>query len=576
MFKLTFYRRIQLSFLLFIIVPIITVSVISFILIKETMVEKLQLSNENFLNVIIDEIGKTIDDVSFSSHFMVNDTSFRTYLKNFADADKLRTYDDYVNFSEIKGVFSLITSKPLNNQISMYLINRKRFIIPSNEEDLKAVNGSIDYLFEKVDFNKPETLQWLGMVTDQSSNEGTYYIARVIYDKHEKQYLSVLIIGISESYFEGLLKPVGFGKIVLFDAGGNRIAGNTELSPHDSDPKSSNLRSEVTLDKTDWTLVYEANKEAFTGKISRTFFTGIGGVILFFILFSITSLFMARRLHRPIQKLQRVIRQFGIGNLDVRLEVKGGDEIAELGHTLNTMMDQLKGLIYDIEQEQEQKRVMELDALFMQIRPHFLINTLNSIKCSLILQKDQLHSGVIDSLMSLLRAYLKINEPTTLLEECELLGHYIDIMKIRNEIPLELVVDLEPDLKQWVIPKLMLQPLIENAIVHGLVDNPDAKISIHARRDQNCIMIDIEDNGSGMEEEQLSVLNHQLQSNDTDQHASYTRVGLINVVQRLRLSFGPTATLCLYQNNMGGVTAFLQIPIHDHQVFIPGGRSYDA
>ncbi|MEK4512794.1 sensor histidine kinase [Paenibacillus sp. FSL K6-2524] len=240
------------------------------------------------------------------------------------------------------------------------------------------------------------------------------------------------------------------------------------------------------------------------------------------------------------------------------------------------MMDQLKGLIYDIEQEQEQKRVMELDALFMQIRPHFLINTLNSIKCSLILQKDQLHSGVIDSLMSLLRAYLKINEPTTLLEECELLGHYIDIMKIRNEIPLELVVDLEPDLKQWVIPKLMLQPLIENAIVHGLVDNPDAKISIHARRDQNCIMIDIEDNGSGMEEEQLSVLNQQLQSNDSDQHASYTRVGLINVVQRLRLSFGPTATLCLYQNNMGGVTAFLQIPVHDHQVFIPGGRSYDA
>lgn len=576
MFKLTFYRRIQLSFLLFIIVPIITVSVISFILIKETMVEKLQLSNENFLNVIIDEIGKTIDDVTFSSHFIVNDTSFRTYLKKFADADKLRTYDDYINFNEIKGVFSLITSKPLNNNISMYLVNRKRFIIPSNEEDLKLVNRNLDHLYEKIDFNKPETLQWLGMVTGKSSNEGTYYMARVIHGSHEKEYLSVLIIGISESYFERLLKPVEFGKIVLFDAGGNRIAGNTKLSSHDSDPKSSNLRSEVTLDKTDWTLVYEANKEAFTGKISRTFFTGIGGVILFFILFSITSLFMARRLHRPIQKLQRVIRQFGMGNLDVRIEVKGGDEIAELGHTLNTMMDQLKGLIYDIEQEQEQKRVMELDALFMQIRPHFLINTLNSIKCSLILQKDQLHSGVIDSLMSLLRAYLKINEPTTLLEECELLGHYIDIMKIRNEIPLELVVDLEPDLKQWVIPKLMLQPLIENAIVHGLVDNPDAKISIHARRDQNCIMIDIEDNGSGMEEEQLSVLNQQLQSNDSDQHASYTRVGLINVVQRLRLSFGPTATLCLYQNNMGGVTAFLQIPVHDHQVFIPGGRSYDA
>lgn len=165
------------------------------------MVEKLQLSNENFLNVIIDEIGKTIDDVTFSSHFIVNDTSFRTYLKKFADADKLRTYDDYINFNEIKGVFSLITSKPLNNNISMYLVNRKRFIIPSNEEDLKLVNRNLDHLYEKIDFNKPETLQWLGMVTGKSSNEGTYYMARVIHGSHEKEYLSVLIIGISESYF---------------------------------------------------------------------------------------------------------------------------------------------------------------------------------------------------------------------------------------------------------------------------------------------------------------------------------------------------------------------------------------
>src|SRR5690606_35533183 len=129
----------------------------------------------------------------------------------------------------------------------------------------------------------------------------------------------------------------------------------------------------------------------------------------------------------------------------------------------------------------EQKRVMELEALFMQIRPHFLINTLNSIKCSLILQEDRLHSGIIDSLMSLLRAYLKVNEPATLQEECKLLGHYVDIMKIRNEIPVELKVDLVPGLEQTVIPKLILQPIIENAIVHGLMDRPDAVITVRAR-----------------------------------------------------------------------------------------------
>ncbi|MFU1794503.1 sensor histidine kinase [Paenibacillus azoreducens] len=562
MFKLTYYKRIQLSFLLFIIVPIITVSVISFVLIKETMVEKLQLTNENFLNVMIDEVGKTIDDVTFASHFIVNDTSFRTYLKNFADTDRLRTYDDYTNFTQIKGVFSLITTKPLNNNTRMYLVNRKRFIIPSGEDDLSAMHKSLDALYQKINFNQPETLQWLGMMRDEPGKEGTYYIARIIYDDHEKEYLSVLLIGISEPYFEKLLKPVEFGKVALFDAKGSRIAGSTELAPPNTAYAHSNLHSEMTLDKTDWTLVYEASKEAFTGKISRTFYMGIGGVILFFIIFSISSMFIAKRLHRPIQKLQRVVRQFGMGNLDARLEVKGRDDIAELSRTLNTMLDQLQGLIHDIEREQEQKRVMELEALFMQIRPHFLINTLNSIKCSLILQKDYVHSGIIDSLMSLLRAYMKFNETATLQEECELMRHYIDIMKIRNEIPVQLTIDLEPDLKSWKLPKLMLQPIIENAIVHGFVDHPDAKVWISAHKKDDFIRIEIENNGEGMEEEQLCRLNDHLLNCDREPDPSYQRVGLINIAQRLKLSFGPEATLSLGTNMHNGITARIQIPIH--------------
>ncbi|MFX3631517.1 MAG: sensor histidine kinase [Candidatus Pristimantibacillus sp.] len=577
MFNSTFYRKIQVSFLVFIILPIISVSVISYVLIKESMVEKIQLSNDNFLNVIIDEIGKTVDDVTFSSHFIVNDTSFRTYLNNFADTKRLQTYEDYKNFTEIKGVFSLITSKPLNNNIRMFLVNRERFIIPSNEEDdLKLINKNLDGLLATTDLNKSENLQWLGMVRDEKDNKGTYYMARVIVDQHDKQFLSVLIIGISESYFEKLLKPVEFGKVALFDKSGDRIAGNTEISLNEVSSSRSTLRSEMTLNKTNWSLVYEANKEAFSGQISKTFYTGIGGIILFCIIFSISSVFIAKKLHSPIQKLQRVVRQFGSGNLDARLEVRGKDDIAELSQTLNTMLDQLQNLIHDIEQEQEQKRVMELDALFMQIRPHFLINTLNSIKCSLILQKDQLHSGIIDSLMNLLRAYLKVNEPTTLLEECKLLEHYIDIMKIRNEIPVELSIDLEPGLEQLVIPKLMLQPLIENAIVHGLVDQLDAQILVRASRERDGIVIEIEDSGSGIEEDQRQTLNDQLQLSFSEQYASYNRVGLINVVQRLRLSFGPTASLTLCPNAVGGTTAVLRIPNNNQQLYLPGGQNDDA
>lgn len=573
MLKLTYYRRIQLSFLIFIILPVLTVSVISFVLIKETMVEKLQLSNENLLNVIVKEIGKTVDDVTFASHFIVNDTSFRMYLKNFASTDRIRTYADYVNYKQIKDGFSLITSKPLNNNIRMYLINRKQFVISSAADDPTLVDGSLDHLFDRVDLNKPEALQWLGMVREPDDKNGAYYMARVIRDNAETEYVSVLLISISASYFEGVLKPVEFGKLALFDSAGSRIAGSPDLPLHASHTEASGLRSEVTLDKTDWTLVYGASKEVFTGKISRTFYVGIGGVIFFFIIFLFTSMVFAKRLHSPILKLQRVVRQFVKGNREVRLDVKGKDDIAELGSSLNGMLDQIKQLISDIEQEQEQKRVMELEALFMQIRPHFLMNTLNSIKCSLILQDDHVHSGIIDSLMSLLRAYLKVNEPTTLLEECRLLGHYVDIMKIRNEIPLELQVDLDPGMEQFVIPKLLLQPLVENAIVHGLVDHPKARIRVAAWKTEDQIRIELQDNGDGMEAEHLEKLNAQLQCSDPEQYSSYRRVGLINVVQRLRLTYGPDAAIRLSNRPEGGVTAQLWIPMSDKVAFIKGGQA---
>lgn len=570
MFKLTYYRRIQLSFLVLIFIPLIVVSTVSFLLIRGSMVEKLQLSNENFLNVMTDEMNKTVDDVTFASHFIVNDANVRANLKSFADTKRINNYNDYVLFTQIQDLFNLINTKPLNNNIRMYLVNRQHFVISSGTENLTGMNASVTQLMKRVDLNEPEKLQWLGMA-DSGLGNRSYYIARVIYDSREKQYVSVLLVSIAESYFSKLLSPVEFGKVAVFDSSGELISGNPELSLEENTESGHNVRTFRDISKSSWKLVYEASEKEWSGQISRTFYTGLIVVILLFLVFLMTSMVIAKRLHSPIHKLQRVVRQFGLGNLDVRLDIKGRDDIAELGRTLNTMLDQLQQLIHDIEQEQEQKRVMELEALFMQIRPHFLINTLNSIKCSLILQQDKLHSGIIDSLMSLLRAYLKVNEPTTLEEECKLLAHYIDIMKIRSEIPLKLEIDLEPKTKELIVPKLILQPLVENAIVHGFVDHPSPTIRVISRQVAGGIRIEIEDNGSGIEEETLGRLNRRLMFND-EEDGSYQRVGLINVVQRLRLTFGEEAAMTISNLQQGGTSVSLYLPLGIHHVFLSGGN----
>ncbi|WP_435166066.1 cache domain-containing sensor histidine kinase [Paenibacillus glycanilyticus] len=575
MTRLTYYRRIQLSFLLFIIFPILAVSVISYTLLKQNMIEKFQISNNSMLNVIVGEIDRTIDDVTFASHYIVNDSELRASLNLFADTSRLNTYTDYTRFIRIKDSFSLITSKPLNNSIHMYLVNRANFILSPDSENLAAINSKLAPLLKNVNASKPVVLQYLGLLHDNADDDGTYYLARVIGDGGGKPYTAVLLVGIEGSYFEKLLERVEFGQIALFDGTGKRIAGSPDVRLQSDDSSDSVYRNQLTLDKTDWKLAYETSEDSLFGQISRAFYIGIGLVLVFTLVFSVISLLFARKLHNPIQKLQRVARQFALGNRDMRLEVKGRDDIAELGHSFNQMLDEIEVLITNIEQEQEQKRVMELEALFMQIRPHFLINTLNSIKCSLILSKDQVHSGIVDSLMNLLRAYLKVNTPSSLEEECRLLGYYVDIMKVRSEMPLSIEVRIEPELKSFVVPKLVLQPIVENAIVHGLDEKDELHIVVHAYREQGRIYIAIEDDGGGMEEEQLVWLNRQLNASsdleldpDAEDYVPYERVGLRNVIQRLKLTYG-SAEMKLIANAAGGITVILSIPIPSP---IPAGK----
>lgn len=534
------------------------------------MLDKLHATNENMLNVIGAEFSKTIDDATFASHFIVNDEGFKTSLRKFADVKRLNSFADYENLSQIKAVFSLINSKTLNKQTHMYLINRQHFIIPSGDDEPAKLLPHLPELYGKINFEQPERLQWLGLLEDEGASK--YYIARVIYDRVSKGHTAVLLIGIEQSYFENALQSVKSWDVALLDEHGDRIAGSTQLLASNPNKADNRMRSEVVLSKNGWKLVYEISNNTFRGIISRTLYIGSAEVMLFVIIFSLFALLISKRLHRPIEQLQQVAGQFGNGKLDVRLQVKGDDELASVSQTINLMLDQLQQSIYEMERQQEQRRVLELEALFMQIRPHFLLNTLNSIKCSLMLQKDRLHSGMIDSLMSLLRAYMKFNAPATLKEECELMAHYIDIMQMRSDIPIQLQVDVEPQLQLFTFPKLLLQPLVENAIIHGFVDTDvdmegndarrhQSQIWISVYHDSDTIVIEVADNGAGMDESMLQRLNERVLRCSDEPDPSYKRVGLVNVAQRLKLSFGSEATLSFAHNRYDGITARMQIPV---------------
>ncbi|MFD0693812.1 sensor histidine kinase [Paenibacillus sp. GCM10027628] len=562
-FRSSFYRRIQISFLLLILLPTALVAFFNYTTTNRDVKEKITLSNESVLAVMGKDLNKMIDDLTYASNFFVQDSNVRLQLRSFADVKAIDSYANLKSYQQIKDFFSFVTAKTMNREIIMFLANRSDFITQS--VDSYEPDGIIydwNQVKPRVDFDEPKFIQWLGLVDSKDQQGRIYYMSRVLRDPDDNELLATLLIGIPESYFTKFFGQAPSGELSLFDANGNLIAGNANIPFERKAADQSNIRNEIMIDKAGWKLVYETPSSQVTGQISRTFYISLLIILPFFILFWLISFFIARRLYRPVRLLQRGARQFGEGNRSVRFQAEGKDEMAELGRTLNEMLDQINALIINIEQEQEQKRVMELQALFAQIRPHFLLNTLNSIKCNLSLEGDALHSGQIDALMSMLRAYMRINEPATLESESKLLVHYVDIMKMRSDLDVELQITLADEVTDKEVPKLLLQPIVENAIVHGFADmDSDLRIMLTAFETNGMLEIRIADNGKGIPQNKLQQLNELLEQGEGAHQASYKRIGLINVLQRLRLTYGPSTTMRLENRTGEGTAVCLRIPL---------------
>ena len=271
----------------------------------------------------------------------------------------------------------------------------------------------------------------------------------------------------------------------------------------------------------------------------------------------------SRSIHKPVQKLSDAAKEVSHGKFDGEpVHVQSSDELKLLGDSFNTMRSNIQGLIKEIKDQSEQDMLMkelELKHLQNQINPHFLFNTLNTVSKMAYLEDANATSRLIESLATMMRYSLgDLNHMVDLQEEIKMVTNYVHIQSIRFMERIEFYIDAIEEKSQVLIPRLTIQPLVENAFIHGIESLEEGgKIEVLVSEEAGDIIIEVRDNGVGISPEQQQKLLH----NDNQEHVGHvTGIGLSNVYKRLQLFYQREDVLEIDSNIGKGTTIRLRIP----------------
>lgn len=293
-----------------------------------------------------------------------------------------------------------------------------------------------------------------------------------------------------------------------------------------------------TLNQADWKIVGVIPKRAIAESVSYIKILMIMLVAVAVAVSMVVAELVAASVTRPIDALVDAMEQVYIGNLDVSVRTDGTDEIGVLYRSFNHMTGEMKRLIDTIYREQEALRKQELKALQAQINPHFLYNTLDSIIWSLRMRQVEESIDMLSALTDFFKISLsKGKDIITIEEEVKHISSYLSIQHQRYREKFDYDINVDPALLGCRTPKLILQPMVENAIYHGLKPKEGTGyLYIHIFAEGEDILMRVEDTGMGMPKERVDRLNEELASISSDQQG--TGYGVRNVNDKIKIVFG--------------------------------------
>ncbi len=274
------------------------------------------------------------------------------------------------------------------------------------------------------------------------------------------------------------------------------------------------------------------------------------------LIFAVPVYLLLKRLLVPVRQLEEEMNQVKEGNLSVRARVYRQDEIGSLSEHFNEMLDQVETLVDELANQKMLKREAELEALSYQITPHFMYNTLSSIRYAAILEGYEEIGGLLQAFIELLRLSASDRGAfITVQQEVRMVDNYIRLQQFRYKDTFEAELTIEPGAENFYVPRLLIQPLVENAILHGLDHMEEGNlIEVDVRRKDELLEIRVTDNGSGMTGEEIQTLL------GGGFHSKFSGIGINNILERLRLYYGDRGSLNYLSPEEGGTIAVITLP----------------
>ena len=314
-----------------------------------------------------------------------------------------------------------------------------------------------------------------------------------------------------------------------------------------------------TIENNGWKIIKTISTDYLYEEINRIQrYFNVGGVIYGLVII-LYILFFSFRYTEPMMKMMSVIKKVEQGDLTVRTEVKSNDEVGQLGNSLNNMIGEMQVLIEQLIREEQEKKEVELEALHAQINPHFLYNTLNTIKWMAKIQGNSSVSKAITALVKLLRISTNLGRGMiSLKEEIDYVMNYIVIQKLRFRKSIDIAYNIDDDCMNLTVPKLILQPIVENSIIHGMEDEQqELNIEINGFVKEDKLIIEVQDDGPGIEDEILKDILRNASDKD-----KFSKVGLNNVNQRIKLYCGADFGLKVETELGMGTKVVVTLPIN--------------